>query len=286
VRLRGSTSREKGVTALASSSCLPVDGHDSLVERLHEGAQQLVFHFERVHAATQLLGHALDSGRQLSDFAGGRDRRPLGQVARGDCAGDVAQLDDWRRDLTREHGGEGQRDGERHETRDQDVASRARDDRVQLHCADRNSGDAPPSRAHRDVHLFVTLGRTHPARRTQPFRTCLNDLRAVVVILEHRQRRSVELAVAEDLPAGVHQRHAMAERLSGRIGEGVEIHVGAPLLRDETRLARELRRGQLLQLRAQPLAAERDRHDRQDCHDQDGAQQKPLRQLHATITGR
>ena len=61
-----------------------------------------VLGLERRHARRELLGHPVQRGGEIADFAGRRQRRPSIELARGDCLRDVTQLDDRPRHAARE----------------------------------------------------------------------------------------------------------------------------------------------------------------------------------------
>jgi hypothetical protein len=66
------------------------------------------------------------------------------------------------------------------------------------------------------------------------------------VVLQRRQVGPVELRVAEHRAVGRDERHAVAERTAGGVGERVGRPLAGPLDRDEASLARELSLGLLL----------------------------------------
>ena len=60
------------------------------------------------------------------------------------------------------------------------------------------------------------------------------------MILESTETRTIELGITDDDAITIDQCHSVAERGSGRVGEGVGISCRAPLRAHEPRLARQL----------------------------------------------
>ena len=59
------------------------------------------------------------------------------------------------------------------------------------------------------------------------------------MILQAIQRRLIELGVAKDSAVGGNEGHAMGERGSGGVGEGIGVESLAPLCADQSCLAQE-----------------------------------------------
>src|SRR6266513_1065666 len=115
---------------------MPIHGERALVERLDEGAEQLILGLERPHATFQLFCHTLHSRRELANLARRRNGRTARQVTGRDGARDVTQLGHGLGYLPRKDDGEADRNDESDEAGKQHVSPGARDDLVELRGTD------------------------------------------------------------------------------------------------------------------------------------------------------
>ena len=145
-------------------------GDDALVERLDDRVEQRVFRLERRESRRELLGHAMEREREIADFARRRERRPTIELAGGDRARDVAQLDDRLRHAARERESEDQRADERDQTGAEHVAARAADDLDETVVGRHRHAREAERVSHGDVDLVVAGRRARSRRRADALR--------------------------------------------------------------------------------------------------------------------
>src|SRR5581483_11793672 len=100
-----------------------VDGQDAFIQRVEQRGEQRLFFFERGHSSLQLLGQSRDGVREIANLTGCAEGGATREVAGGQRAGHVAQLDDGSGDRPREQERDRGGDREREEPDEIDVVT-------------------------------------------------------------------------------------------------------------------------------------------------------------------